>query len=70
MAHLTATTILGGTMPERDTLCQLYATQIASTIATKNPEEKRLVVVGFGLEKAEADRRAFMDLIELAMSVI
>jgi len=70
MAHLTATTILGGTVPERDTLGQLYATQIASAIATKSPEEKRLVVVGLGLEKPDADRSAFMELVELAMNVV
>ncbi|KAF2137314.1 uncharacterized protein K452DRAFT_291710 [Aplosporella prunicola CBS 121167] len=65
MPHLTATTILGGTVPERDTVAQLVATQIASALATKNPGEERLLVVGLGLEGKELGREAFMDLVEL-----
>ncbi|KAI9832522.1 MAG: hypothetical protein M1819_004311 [Sarea resinae] len=70
MPHLTATTLLGGTVPERETLGQLFATQIASAIATKNPEEKRMVVVGLGLAKAEADRETFFDVIELVLQCL
>lgn len=67
---LTATTVLGGTIPERNTVGQLVATQIASAIATKNPDEKRLLVVGLGLEKAELDRSAFMDLLDLILGIV
>lgn len=70
MSHLTATTVLGGTIPERDTIGQLYATQIASVISTKNPDDKRLVVVGMGLEKADAQRETFVGMIELVLKVI
>lgn len=75
MAHLTATTVLGGTMPERDTVGQLVATQVASAIATKDPEERRLVVVGMGLEKKKGSdevmsREAFMDLVGLVMGCL
>lgn len=65
MAHLTPKTLLGGSNPERETLGQLYATQIASIIATKNPQENRTVVVGLGLSKSEASREAFYDTVDL-----
>ncbi|KAF2397199.1 hypothetical protein EJ06DRAFT_533378 [Trichodelitschia bisporula] len=70
MSHLTATTVLGGTVPERDTLGQLLATQIASAIATKDTDEKRMVVVGLGLEKSTLGREEFMDLVELVLGII
>ncbi|KAK3060619.1 hypothetical protein LTS18_008132, partial [Coniosporium uncinatum] len=56
MSHLTATTILGGTIPERETVGQLCATQIASAVATKDPDEKRMVVVALGLQDARMDQ--------------
>ncbi|KAI9718882.1 MAG: hypothetical protein M1812_003766 [Candelaria pacifica] len=67
MPHLTPTTILGGTVPERETMGQLYATQIASSISTKNPDENRMIVVGLGLGKVEGDRETFFDIIELVL---
>ncbi|KAI9753027.1 MAG: hypothetical protein M4579_005369 [Chaenotheca gracillima] len=70
MSHLTATTVLGGTMPERETVGQLYATQLASAVATKNPEETRLVVVGLGLQKAAMDRDTFFEVVELALQCL
>ena len=69
-ADLTATTVLGGAHAERNTVGQLFATQIASAITTKNPDEKRLVVVGLGLEKATIGREAFMDIFSLVLGVI
>ena len=65
MAHLTPKTLLGSSTPERETMGQLYATQIASAITSKNPEESRIVLVGLGLNKVEANREAFFDIIEL-----
>ncbi|KAI9697998.1 MAG: hypothetical protein M1836_004351 [Candelina mexicana] len=70
MPHLTPTTILGGTVPERETMGQLYATQIATSIATKNPEENRMVVVGLGLDKIDGDRETFFDIIELVLQCL
>lgn len=70
MPHLTASTILGATVPERDTVGHLLGTQIASAIATQNPEEKRLLVVGMGLEKAELDRTSFLEILELVLQCI
>lgn len=49
---------------------QLYATQIASAITLKNPEESRVVVVGLGLSKVEASRGAFFDLVELVLQCL
>ncbi|KAI9838456.1 MAG: hypothetical protein M1837_002478 [Sclerophora amabilis] len=70
MSHLTPTTILGGSMPERETMGQLYATQLASAIATKNPEESRMVVLGLGLQKADVERETFFDVVELALKCL
>ena len=65
MTHLTPKTLLGGATEERETLGQLYAAQIASLIASKNPEEKRTVMVGLGLSKVEASREDFYNTIDL-----
>lgn len=68
--QLTARSVLGAADPERETMGQLYATQIASAIMTKNSGEKRLVVVGLGLAKIESDRQAFFGIIELVLKCI
>ena len=65
MTHLTPKTLLGGATEERETLGQLYAAQIASLIASKNPQEKRTVMVGLGLSKIEASRENFYNTIDL-----
>lgn len=65
MTHLTPRTLLGGATEERETLGQLYAAQIASLIASKNPQEKRTVMVGLGLSKVEASREDFYNTIDL-----
>lgn len=70
ITNLTATTLLGGHAPGQDIIGQLYARQIASAIATKSPGEKRLLVVGLGLETTDAGRDAFFDIIDLALQCI
>lgn len=70
MHHLTATTILGGTMPELDVLGQTLATQIASAIKTRDERETRMVVVGTGLDKRMAGRDEFTELIGLVLEVL
>ena len=47
----------------------LYASQIASVIATRNPEESRTVLVGLGLQKVDLERETFFDLLELLQKV-
>ncbi|KAL8700742.1 MAG: hypothetical protein Q9201_005287 [Fulgogasparrea decipioides] len=65
MIHLTPTTLLGASTSERETIGQLYAAQIASIIANKDPDERRTLVVGLGLNKSEASRDEFYDLVDL-----
>lgn len=70
MAHLSPKTLLGGSTSERETIGQLYATQIASAITSKNPQENRTAVVGLGLNKLEANRQTFYDVIDLVMTCL
>jgi proteasome assembly chaperone 3 len=70
LPQLTARTLLGGATPERETTGQLYAVQLASAIATKNPDETRTVMVGMGLTNPEPSREQFFDLMELAVQCL
>lgn len=70
MAHLSPKTLLGGSTPERETVGQLYATQIASAIVIRNPEEKRTVLIGLGLSNFEARRETFYDTMDLVMECL
>lgn len=70
MHHLTATTILGGTMADLDVLGQTLATQMASAIKTRNERETRTVVVGLGLDKSMTGREQFTELIGLVLEVV
>jgi proteasome assembly chaperone 3 len=70
LSHLTPKTLLGAGGEQREMMGHLYAAQIASTIATKNPEETRTVLVGFGLERVNMERETFFDLLELIQKVI
>lgn len=67
MSHLTPTTILGGTVPERQIVGQLLATQIASALTMKNPQESRMLVLGLGMQKVESDREAFYEIVDLVL---
>lgn len=69
-SHLTPKTLLGAGGDERETMGQLYATQIASTILTRTPEETRTVLVGFGIQKVDMERETFFDMLELVQKVI
>ncbi|KAH9867595.1 hypothetical protein IAQ61_008189 [Plenodomus lingam] len=70
MHHLTATTILGGTMADLDVLGQTLATQIASAVKTRNERETRMVVLGMGLDKSMTGRDNFAELIGLILEVV
>lgn len=70
ISSLTATSLLGGHVPGYGTVGQLYARQIASAIVTKTPNEKRLLVVGLGLETADAHRDIFFSIIDLVLQCI
>ncbi|KAI0024546.1 hypothetical protein F4780DRAFT_607315 [Xylariomycetidae sp. FL0641] len=70
MTHLTPRTLLGGGGEERESLAQLYAAQVASFIARRNPEERRTLVLGLGIHKLRPEREAFFDVLELVQKVI
>jgi len=70
LGHLTPKTLLGAGGEQRETLGHLYASQIASAIVTRDPEETRTVVVGFGLQKVEMEREGFFDMMELIQKVL
>lgn len=70
MHHLTATNILGGTIPELEVLGQTLATQIASAIKTQNDRETRMVVLGMGLDKSVSGRQGFSELVGLVLEVL
>ncbi|KAL1607234.1 hypothetical protein SLS59_002196 [Nothophoma quercina] len=70
MHHLTATTILGGTIPELEVLGQTLATQTASAIKTQNDRETRTVVLGMGLDKSLSGRTEFSELVGLVLEVL
>jgi proteasome assembly chaperone 3 len=70
LGHLTPKTLLGAGGDQRETIGHLYASQIASAIATKNPEDTRTVLVGIGLQKLDLGREAFFDLIEMVHKVL
>lgn len=69
-AHLTATTVLGGTRGEFEVLGQTLATTLATALLMRNPEEQRMVVLGLGLEKADQGREAFDELIGLCLECL
>lgn len=74
LPHLTATTTLGSRGSARDTFVQLLATQVASAMKTRDPDEERLVVMGVGLdrgiEEGAAGSQVFGDLVELCLGVV
>lgn len=70
MHHLTATTILGGTVPELNILGQTLATQLASALKTRDEREARMVVLGMGLDKSMIGREEFSELVGLVLEVI
>lgn len=65
LSHLSPHTLLGGATSERETVGQLLATQVASTIVMGDLDERRTVVLGLGLRKAEISREAFYDIVDL-----
>lgn len=70
LTNLTATSLLGGHAPGHETINQLYARQIASAIAMKTPDEKRLLVLGLGLDSSEPDRDFFFAIVDLVLQCL
>lgn len=69
-SHLTPTTLLGAGGEDRETVGHLYAAQLASHLALRDPDEKRTLVVGLGLRDVDTAREAFFDVLELVQQVI
>lgn len=63
-------TLLGAGGTERETVGQLYASQIASLITTKNPEESRSLMLGLGLAKVDLSRDTFLEVLDLVTKVL
>ncbi|PSS00812.1 hypothetical protein BD289DRAFT_450158 [Coniella lustricola] len=69
--HLDPKTLVGGGGPDRETVGQLYAAQIASHLAMRNPEDRRTLILGIGLQKFDPEsREGFFDIIELVLQVL
>lgn len=58
----------GGT--ERETVGQLYASQIASLITMRNAGEGRALMLGLGLERAVLSRDGFLEVLDLVTRVL
>lgn len=56
---------MGAGGDERETMGQTISSQIASLITKRTPDEQRTIVVGIGLLKADLDRNAWFDLLEM-----
>jgi len=69
-SHLTPTTLLGAGNGDREAVGHLYGTQIASFISMKNPEDRRTLVLGLGMESLTPDQEAFLDVLDLARQVL
>jgi proteasome assembly chaperone 3 len=70
LTHLNPKTLVGGGGEQRETMGHLYASHIATMIATRNPEERRTVVVGLGLGKVAMEREAWFDMLALLQKVV
>lgn len=69
--HLDPKTLVGGGGPDRETVGQLFATQIASHLALRNPDDRRTLLLGMGLRKFDSEsREAFFDVIELVLKAL
>jgi proteasome assembly chaperone 3 len=61
---------MGGGGEQRETMGHLYASNIATMIATRNSEERRTVVVGLGLGEVVMEREAWFDMLALLQKVV
>lgn len=57
-------------MPERETAGQLLATQVASLILKRNPEERRTLAMGLGIQSKNLESDEFMELVDLCLKVL
>ena len=69
-SRFTPRSLLGAGSGEREMMGHLYASQIASAITAKTPDESRVLLVGLGLPKIEMDRETFLQVMELVFQCI
>jgi proteasome assembly chaperone 3 len=69
-SHITPKTLLGGGGEDREAMGHMIASQIASMILTRDPEEQRTIIVGLGMSKARLEREGWFDLLELLGKVV
>jgi proteasome assembly chaperone 3 len=71
-ARFSPRTLLGAGSSEREVMGQLFASQIAHAITTKNAEEARPLLLGLGLAKVadSEDREWFLEVIDLVLKVL
>lgn len=69
-AHFTPKPLLGAGSSDREMIGQLYGSQIASAITTKNTDEKRTLVLGLGLANPKADRDEFFEVVDLVLKCL
>ncbi|KAK5077034.1 hypothetical protein LTR51_002721 [Lithohypha guttulata] len=62
--------LLGAGGNERETQAQLYASQVASLITTKDPSETRVLMLGLGLAKVDLSRETFLEILDLVTKVL
>ena len=68
---LTATTVLGGTKREEESIGQTLATMLASQILVKRPSEERMLVLGIGSVGTEfLSNGGFEGLVGSCLSVL
>lgn len=80
LEHLTPRTLLGAGGEARERIGHLFASQIGSMILGRDPEERRTVLVGLGIEglgresgdggRREGEREGYFDLLELLGGVL
>lgn len=62
--------LLGAGGNDRETQAQLYASQIASLITTKDPSETRVLMLGLGLAKVDLSRETFLAILDLVTKIL
>lgn len=69
--HLDPKILVGGGGQDRETVGQLYAAQIASHLALRDPADRRTLLLGLGLRKFDTEsREGFFDVIELVLKAL
>lgn len=69
-SRFTPRSLLGAGGTGREMIGHLYASQIASAITTKSPNETRQLALGLGLAKVDTSREVFLEIVDLVLKCI